>query len=146
MEVKNWYGGRIQVTVQLDESTVRGQKRLFYRLLPLSMGCSNQLAREVGCFGRLRCTVSDAAKRNPALQTFLSQKLVLIGRIFVPIIASDEVIVALQINENYGGRHPRETYGDQHLPSLKSFIDTHNPFSLNSTQVSRAIRYKFFVI
>ncbi|VDC06703.1 unnamed protein product [Peniophora sp. CBMAI 1063] len=128
-EVPDYYGGRIQHTVQIS---VDGGK-LKYLLLPLEMKRSNQLSRFLGSRSVVEFRIS-RRDRNDINLSLLERRFVLFGYVYVPWNAKDGRAITIETNENYE-RTPISALGDDCRRSYRETLSILNPPSLNHRQV-----------
>ncbi|KAF9071993.1 RNA dependent RNA polymerase-domain-containing protein [Rhodocollybia butyracea] len=134
----DWYGGRIQQVATLIE---RGEGFVL-NLEPLEMQRSTRIARFLGSRRLIQIRMSKALlqkSRSNVIAFLQSHKLILNGRVFIPLPPKDRVCYAVEINEDYE-RSCDPKVGDQFRLSFREIMDWHNPMSLNSRQPIR----KFF--
>lgn len=132
----NWCGGWIQFRLRLEKCESGGG--LPFRVIierPESRK-SNRFARFLGSRACEQLRVPDALvnKERDAVQKFLKQKFVLLGRVFVPYASKDGKIYLAETSEDYE-RRPDRQQGDHLRHSFRQFVSWHNPLELNSEQV-----------
>lgn len=78
------------------------------------------------------------------LRSFLAQKFVLCGRVFVTFRPRESKggkawkVFLIEVNENVD-RYPKESEGDHRRLTLQEFVRWHNPIELNKKQVRNPI-------
>ena len=129
---QDWHGGQIQQLARLVESG----KTFKIRLEPMEKRRSHRFARYLGSRRIIQLRIPDelVMKQLPALQSYLSQKFVLCGRIYVPLHAKDNSVYMIETNENYE-RQPGSWCGDEYRRSFADVVSWHNPLNLNKNQV-----------
>jgi len=78
--------------------------------------------------------------RKDRLHSFLAQKFVLCGRVFVALRPKESKggkawkVYLIEVNENVD-RSPKKSEGDHRRLTLQDFVRWHNPIELNRKQV-----------
>jgi len=78
--------------------------------------------------------------RKVRLRSFLAQKFVICGRVFVALRPRDSKsgkawkVYLVEVNENVD-RYPKVSEGDHRRLTLREFVQWHNPIELNRKQV-----------
>ncbi|KAI1786799.1 RNA dependent RNA polymerase-domain-containing protein [Ganoderma leucocontextum] len=130
METPNWYGGRIQQVVRLEET---GESfRLVLAKMEMRKSC--RTARFLGSRRMIQVSIPHNVvnKRANELRAFFTQKFILCGRVFVAFLPKDKKIFLMEIPEDYerGARVP----GDERRITLMEFITWHNSMERNGAQ------------
>jgi RNA-dependent RNA polymerase len=135
--VENWYGGRIQQIARLVK-TAPGEAEQPYKIIleKLESTRSHRFARYLGSLGVLQLGIpKDLVNRErDDVLVFLSRNFVLCGRIYRPFTSKEGKVYFMEIDKDYK-RCPDPAQGDQHRISFSQFINWHNPFCLNHSQV-----------
>ena len=131
--MQNWYGGQIQQTCRLQR-TSKSDPTLKLVLGKMEMMRSHRFARFLGSRRVLQIKLPDSYDDRAPEKTFLTQKLVLCGRVYQVFACKEEKAYAMEVNEDYG-RAPKESEGDCSRLSLEEFVAWHNPLHLNAQQV-----------
>ncbi|KAI0095023.1 RNA dependent RNA polymerase-domain-containing protein [Irpex rosettiformis] len=127
----SWYGGRIQQIAKME--LVQATNSYAVRLEKMQMIRSHRFARFLGS-RRLLQMKHSGDRRDIALeQTFLMQRFVLCGRVFVPFSTKDGKVYLVETTENYE-RMGTDAQGDQYRLALEEFVEWHNPLALNRKQ------------
>ena len=97
---------------------------------------SHRLARYLGSRRIIQLRIPDelVMKQLSEVQSYLSQKFVLCGRIYVPLHAKDSSVYMIETNEDYE-RQPGSWCGDEHRRPFADVVSWHNPLNLNKNQV-----------
>ena len=132
MDQPNWYGGRIQQVVRLEEAN-EGSFRLVLAKMEMRKSC--RAARFLGSRRMLQVSIPQNVVNNRGddLRAFFKQKFILCGRVFVAFLPKDKKVFLMEIPEDYerGGRVP----GDERRITLTDFIAWHNSMERNGAQV-----------
>jgi len=86
--------------------------------------------------------------RKDRLHSFLAQKFVLCGRVFVALRPKESKggkawkVYLIEVNENVD-RSPKKSEGDHRRLTLQDFVRWHNPIELNRKQVRNTIFMTF---
>lgn len=97
----------------------------------------------------LRLTIP-AGVHEGRLRSFLAQKFVLCGRVFVALRPRTSKggeawkVYLIEVNENVN-RYPKVSEGDHRRLSLQQFVRWHNPIELNGDQV-RTTTYMTYIL
>jgi hypothetical protein len=128
----DWHGGQVQQLAQL----VKADGSLKVQLEPMEKRRSHRFARFCGSRRILQLRIPDdmVTKDNAAVKQFLSQKFILLGRIFVPFHSKDGGLYMVETDQN-SGRIPKDSCGDQYRLSFDAFMRWHNPLENNFKQV-----------
>ncbi|PIL31184.1 RNA-dependent RNA polymerase [Ganoderma sinense ZZ0214-1] len=131
MEQPNWYGGRIQQVVRLEEEN-NGSFRLVLAKMEMRKSC--RTARFLGSRRMLQVSIPQNVVNNRGddLRAFFTQKFILCGRVFVAFLPKDKKIFLMEIPEDY--ERGRRAPGDERRITLTDFIAWHNSMERNGTQ------------
>ena len=133
---EDWYGGRISQRARVVE--VSG---LFKVVLdpPTYHRNPSRFARFLGSRRMVRLSIPPSIRKD-RLRSFLAQKFVLCGRVFVALRPRDSKsgkawkVYLVEVNENVD-RHPKVSQGDHRRLALREFVQWHNPIGPNKKQV-----------
>ncbi|KAM5539861.1 hypothetical protein V8D89_006364, partial [Ganoderma adspersum] len=130
MEQPNWYGGRIQQVVRLEEA---GDSFRF-TLAKMEMRKSCRTARFLGSRRMLQVSIPQNVVNNRGddLRAFFTQKFILCGRVFVAFLPKDKKVFLMEIPEDYERGGP--VRGDERRITLMDFIAWHNAMERNGAQ------------
>ncbi|KAJ3558083.1 hypothetical protein NM688_g1122 [Phlebia brevispora] len=130
---KNWYGGRIQQIFRLVETS---RDRWTLKMDAMRMGRSYRFARFQGSRRLLIFKYDADSKMNSKmkeLKTWLQQRFVLCGRVFVPFAVKEGKVYMCEVNDDFQ-RRMRPEEGDHQRLSLQELVKWHNPLELNKGQ------------
>ncbi|EDR15354.1 uncharacterized protein LACBIDRAFT_301565 [Laccaria bicolor S238N-H82] len=129
----DWHGGQVQQLAQL----VKVNGSLKVQLEPLEKRRSHRFARFYGSRRIIQLRIPDdmVTKDNATVKQFLSQKFILLGRIFVPFHSKDGGVYMVETDQN-SGRIPKGSCGDQYRLSFDAFMRWHNPLEYNFKQAA----------
>lgn len=136
----DWYGGRISQRARVVE--VSGQFKVLLEP-PIYHKNPPRFARFLGSRRMLRLAIPPSIRKD-RLRSFLAQKFVLCGRVFVALRPRDSKggkawkVYLIEVNENVD-RCPKKSEGDHRRLTLQEFVQWHNPIELNKRQVSDTI-------
>ncbi len=132
MEQPNWYGGRIQQVVRLEEEG-SGSFRLVLAKMEMRKSC--RTARFLGSRRMLQVSLPQNVVNNRAddLRAFFTQKFILCGRVFVVFVPKDKKIFLMEIPEDY--ERSARVRGDERRITLTDFVAWHNSIERNGMQV-----------
>ncbi|KAK7043741.1 hypothetical protein VNI00_008353 [Paramarasmius palmivorus] len=134
--IDNWYGGKVQLTASLvaDESDKGKEKQFRIRLDGVTMTKSTRVTRELGSIRLIQIHVGYVKSSDAeSVASFLSQKFVLHGRVFVPLPPNKGTVYAVEINEDYD-RRPVKELGDHLRRSFGEILQWQNPIDLEFNQ------------
>lgn len=120
----NWYGGQIQQLARV----VKDDKSYKIVLEAMRRDRSHRFARFYGSRRLLQLKIPEdlLKNENSKLRSFLINKFVLCGRIFVPFHSKDDHVYLVETNETRG-RTTQHWCSDQSLMPFRDFINWHNP-------------------
>ena len=136
MDQPNWYGGRIQQVVRLEEAN----DGFRLTLAKMEMRKSCRTARFLGSRRMLQVSIPKEVANNRAddVRLFFTQKFVLCGRVFVSFLSKDKKIFLMEIPEDY--ERAARVRGDERRITLMDFIAWHNSMERNGQQVRSPAR------
>ncbi|KAG1767262.1 RNA dependent RNA polymerase-domain-containing protein [Suillus occidentalis] len=135
-QADGWYGGKVHFGATLkaiDKKTATPEYRI--QLSPPELGSSSRLARQYGSKNFLRVKVPRNILNKPqhGLVEFFSQHFLLCGLVYRAFFARDGSVFLVATNFSTGcGRIPSHAHPPP--PSLKDFLDWHNPIYCNTAQ------------
>ncbi len=132
IEQPNWYGGRIQQVVRLEEE---GSGSFHLVLAKMEMRKSCRTARFLGSRRMLQVSIPHNVVNNRAddLRAFFTQKFILCGRVFIMFLPSGKKVFLMEIPEDY--KCSARVRGDEHRITLTDFVVWHNSMERNDMQV-----------
>lgn len=134
---EDWYGGRISQRAHIIEDSGRFKIVLDS---PIYHQNTPRFARFLGSRRMIRLTIPPSVRKD-RLRSFLAQKFVLCGRVFLVLRPKESKggkawnIYLIEVNENID-RYPKVSEGDHRRLTFQEFVRWHNPIELNGKQVS----------
>lgn len=133
---EDWYGGRISQCARVVEDS--GQFKIVLDP-PVYHQNTSRFARFLGSRRMFRLSIPSGVRKD-RLHSFLAQKFVLCGRVFVALRPKESKggkawkVYLIEVNENVD-RSPKKSEGDHRRLTLQDFVRWHNPIELNRKQV-----------
>ncbi|KAK7043740.1 hypothetical protein VNI00_008352 [Paramarasmius palmivorus] len=133
--IENWFGGRVQFTAKVLIRVDKYKKRTYHIVLGgVEMTRSNRFTRLLGSRRYIQIKVGNVASSDAeAIASLLSHKLILNGRVFIPIPPKDGTVYAVETNEDYQ-RQPAAELGDHLRWTFGQVLHWHNPIEPNQDQ------------
>ena len=139
-EPLNWHGGQVLFHAKLHN--VSGDSNTQYKLTlePAELSFSHSFARRFGSkhFLRLKLT-KGVLKNSKQLLDYLRRPFILCGSVFRAFFAKNHNVFYVKTNEGTKGGSILSNAPVPGVMSFLEFINWHNPFNLNSNQVSKTI-------
>ncbi|TFK18696.1 hypothetical protein FA15DRAFT_243960 [Coprinopsis marcescibilis] len=134
--VPSWHGGQIQQIARLVRPDKASESKFKVVLEPMESRRSHRYARFLGSRRVIQIKINDklVMEEKDAVIEFLSQKFVLMGRVFIPFHSKDGGTYMVETDEDFE-RKAQRWCADERRMSFVDFMEWHNPFLLNNNQV-----------